>query len=702
MPTAKKTMVKSNLSFPMVAASAMTFMCAQNSSIYSHALVTHSRSFKLHAFDLSNKSSRQFSTARQASVIDEMPISSDVPKNLNSKVVATADFYSFIPSPNNQSGIMTIKLREEDCIPREIQAAKGDVLTADNKQSSLESGMFANVSPMVKAAKKSIEGEDFIGKTVVFPHGRTGTVIAQRPPIAFVICDFGIYDSEGNVEDRTISILGTRTTIPIANHLFGSIIDCYGNPISSSTTPVAAASDTSTINRAIFAPIPKVSDIALINSPLLTGTAMVDALSPIGKGQNMLVIGQETGVGQRDLVIGAIKTQVKSTNGGAKCVYAITSKDSNTRNQILEQLNEAGVLEDIVVVCTRDHPCAEEEGVEAVHGAEAIAVAAAACSIGEGLAFATGVDTFVVVDDIDQHKMFWDWTTRILIDIYGLNAVVMDDTNGGASSEMRGFYSSLIQRAVQFNEKNGGGSMTLSLLTNLQGQFGGGDDESTVFSVDDFAESSEKVRQRVSMLVNKNIPLTPQNLRKIQIPLPVASESEKKRRLALQHIDDLISMSDGQIWLDENLYNKGQRPAVDAQRSITRVGIGADTNSRADAPALRSLAGGLRFDFAQADSLDGAGTNSGADKQIMKKKAYLLAMHQGPGEERTLSDNCVAMMAASMRLLDSAIRDGHIAGTREGQATIQALIEHVRKVAPDAMAEIDTTLDMSQSVKKVL
>mmetsp|Transcript_12595 Transcript_12595/g.23622 ORF Transcript_12595/g.23622 Transcript_12595/m.23622 type:complete len:121 (-) Transcript_12595:5-367(-) len=80
MPTAKKTMVKSNLSFPMVAASAMTFMCAQNSSIYSHALVTHSRSFKLHAFDLSNKSSRQFSTARQASVIDEMPISSDVPK----------------------------------------------------------------------------------------------------------------------------------------------------------------------------------------------------------------------------------------------------------------------------------------------------------------------------------------------------------------------------------------------------------------------------------------------------------------------------------------------------------------------------------------------------------------------------------------------------------------------------------------------
>jgi F0F1-type ATP synthase, alpha subunit len=245
--------------------------------------------------------------------------------------------------------------------------------------------------------------------------------------------------------------------------------------------------------------------------------------------------------------------------------------------------------------------------------------------------------------------------------------------------------------------------MTLTLLTNLEGQFGGSEDESSiVFSAEDFAQSSEKVRQRVSILVNKNIPLTPYNLRKIQIPLPVASESERKRRLALQHVDDLISMSDGQIWLDENLYNKGQRPAIDAQRSITRVGIGADTKSRADAPALRSLAGGLRFDFAQADNLDGAGTNSGVDKQIMKKKAYLLAMHQEPGEERTLSENCVAMMAASMRLLDGTIRDGHVAGTKDGQATVRALIEHVSEVAPDAMAEIDTTLDMSQSVKKVL
>jgi F0F1-type ATP synthase alpha subunit len=88
------------------------------------------------------------------------------------------------------------------------------------------------------------------------------------------------------------------------------------------------------IDRAIFAPSPKATDIALINVPMLTGSAMVDALTPIGKGQNMLIIGQDTGVVQRDLVIGAVKSQVK--NKGAKCIYAITSRDEEEREEVIQ------------------------------------------------------------------------------------------------------------------------------------------------------------------------------------------------------------------------------------------------------------------------------------------------------------------------------------------------------------------------------
>lgn len=684
-----------------------------------------------------SRTTRNFATGTQplfAAVLDEANTDANAetetekatkPSNhLDPRISASADFYSFVAAPNGRSGIMAIKLREEDYVATAMAAAAaaGQVnvqaeismpmsMPMPSKDSPSKPGMFGSTAstntPTPKPKQnKSSQGEDFIGKAVVFEDGRTGTVIAQRPPMAFVICDFSSYEADEIPHDLAISILGRRTTIPVSDALFGSIIDCYGNPIA---TPASSASNDNsiesnedTVDRAIFAPIPRVSDIALINSPVLTGTAMVDALAPIGKGQNMLVIGQDTGVGQRDLVVGAVKTQVMSN--GAKCVYAITSQCKKERDGVIQMLRDAGVLDDIVVVAARDREeMGDDEVLKAADAAEAITVAAAACSIGEALALSRGEDTLVIIDDIDQHKVFWDWTTRVLIDKYGLDSVVKDDREGGASSEMRGFYSSLIQRAGRFNKKNKGGSMTLALLTNLDGQFGGAEDDgTTVFLQEDFAQSSEKVKDRIGILVNKKIPLTPENLRKIQIPLPSASESEKKRRFALQHTDDLISMSDGQIWLDEALYNKGQRPAMDAQRSVTRIGIGADTKSRADAPAMRGLAGGLRFDFAQADSLEGAGVNSGADKQILKKKAYLLAMHQEGGQERSLSDNCVALLAASMRVLDDTVRDGGVAGSEKGESAIKGLLDHVKETAPTALSDIDSSLDLSEAARNEL
>lgn len=629
----------------------------------------------------------------QGSLSDSNNIISDAPD----KIVARADVITFYPSSNGKSGIMAIKIREED------YGSDLNQSQTQEQQETSSTGMFGgNISATSKGntvtgSSKTQQGEDFVGKAVRLSGGRRGTIVAQRPPMAFVQTDFNHWSANDTEEDKVVTILGSRTSVSVSNTLFGSIVDCYGNAIDHDIKMDAK----DVVERAIFPPIPKVSDIALINSPLLTGTAMVDALTPIGKGQNMLIIGQDTGVGQRDIAISAIKAQVKSKK--VKCIYALTTENKKERESVLNQLKDAGVLDDIVVVAARDRP--EQEGldcVQTIDACESITVAATACSIAEALALSQGEDTFVIVDDIDQHKIFWDWTTRVLVDVYGVDAIVQDDKEGGASSEMRGFYSTLIQRAAQWNEKNGGGSMTLVLITNLEGNVGGLGEEDITFTAEDFAESSEKVKARIKILTDKDIPLTPETLRKIQIPLPSASESERKRRLALQHSDDLISMSDGQIWLDETLYKSGQRPAMDAQKSITRIGVGADTNSRADAPAFRSLVGGLRFDFAQANALDGAQANSGADKLTLKKEAYLLGMHQELGAERSLGENCAVLLAASMRKLDKIIQDGGKAGTELGQTCIDGLVEHVRKYASNQLEEIDTTLDMTPETRKQL
>lgn len=502
-------------------------------------------------------------------------------------------------------------------------------------------------------------------------------------------------------------------------------------------------------SRPIFVPIPKIADIGLIDSPLVTGITMFDALTPIGKGQNMLVIGQEeedtldtkssyTGVNKRGWMMNMLKFVVendraqRSVHGGGKmrCFYGLTSSDRTVRANFIWRLERAGIQDDVVaVLSTRDGSVSTAEknvgdgnGIisseRALEAAEAVAVAATACSLGEHHALTTGGDSLVVIDDVTLHKSLWDITTQYLVQVYGVDAVVQADLQGGSSSEMRGYFSGLIQRAARFNRKRGGGSVTLILLSTLPGEndhdaANSGEDE-TAFDVSDFDGMSEKIKTRIAMLVKAKVPLTPKNLRKIQIPVPKPSQTENAKRLALQHVEDLISMSDGQIWLDDALANMNRSPPLDPSRSMTRVGVGADTRTcRADAPALRSVVGSLRFEFQQAmDVMESSGSHSSAssvasassgnDKQVQRRDAFLLAMHQKPNQIRKLSHECVALIAASRGHLDQVLRRGGKAGTPAGNEAIEGLIRHAEKEAPGIMSEIDGTLDISLESRNFL
>jgi hypothetical protein len=84
-----------------------------------------------------------------------------------------------------------------------------------------------------------------------------------------------------------------------------------------------------------------------------------------------------------------------------------------------------------------------------------------------------------------------------------------------------------------------------------------------------------------------------------------------------------------------------------------------------------------------------------SSKQIRKRDAWLLAMHQESGQGgRTLSESCVALLAASIGALDATIESGGLAGTEQGQSVMRDLLFHVRTVTPDAVNEIDETQDI--------
>ena len=537
-----------------------------------------------------------------------------------------------------------------------------------------------------------LSGGDLTGRQVIFGNdGKRGVVVVHRPPMIFVYKD---NDSEGDSESVEPSIEGSVTVLDNLLSIDAPSnvkkIDCFGRSTSSNTKD--SSDSIKTLTRPIFAQIPKVKDISLINKPLVTGVTMFDALAPIGKGQNMLLVGHDI----EDMQRYALDIVSIQKSKGVKCVYASTgSNEKQTR--LKELLESAGLKDDVVLVSSPDKN--QDNMDDASSAVEGIVTAATACAIGEAYALEEGMDTFVIVDSIDEHKKLWDITTRSLVDVFGVDAVVKSDRDGGASSEMRAFFSSLVQRSAQFKKNRGGGSVTLLLLQTIPKIVDVKDENDLVFTPDDFEGSPAKILERLDLLVKKKIPLTAVNLRKIQIPVP--STEEGMRRLVLQHVDDLISMSDGQIWLDERLQNSGRLPAMDFQRSVTRIGIGADTESRADAAAMRRVVEGLRLDLSQAESMDGADFETNAvKKQMRSAQAWLLAMHQPPlTNARKLSESCVALLAASSGVLDDSIDNGVLAGSEEGTRLMSGLLDYVNEKIPDDLEEIDSTLDFTEETK---
>ena len=632
--------------------------------------------------------------------------------------------------------------------------------------------------------------EDPTGRIVTFVDGTWGTVVAHRDPISFVLIAANsssstttnkkdtnaVFEDE---DEEMCTISSSRTMIHPTNIVPGMIVDYLGRQldiISSSLTNEAGLMVTTTattlkkednnnnndekdkllLQRPIFVPIPKISDIGLIDSPLITGITAIDALTPIGKGQNMLIISTDEEnaneshqgdnnnntirLNKRGWMINLLRNVItnhrhRTTNDANKkksemrCYYCLTSTDPIVRTQVLNDISSVGIRDEVITILSSSSTSSSSSSSSndgCIGAAEAVAAAATACTLAEHHALTTGGDAIVIIDDINLHKTLWDITTRELVNVYGTNSVVEADLNGGSSSEMRGYFSGLIQRAARFNTKRGGGSVTLLLLstlpnpneTDMDGNNEDINNDATTYDASDFDDMSEKIRTRIRLLVSAKVPLTAANLRKIKLPIPRPSAAEDQRRLALQHIEDLISMSDGQVWLDVSM--AGRSPPLDPSRSITRVGVGADTlTCRADAPALRSVVGSLRFEFQQALDLSPNTVSSSSSsskgiagieedndntRQVRRRDAFLLAMHQEVHEGRKLSHECTLLLAASRGHLDGVLAKGGKAGTPMGRKMIEGLLEYVTNETQtgEIIRSIDETLDLSSEGRDLL
>ena len=305
-----------------------------------------------------------------------------------------------------------------------------------------------------------------------------------------------------------------------------------------------------------------------VNQPLQTGIKAIDAMTPIGRGQRELIIGDRR-TGKTAICIDTIINQ-KTT--GVKCFYvAVGQKESNVAG-LVETLRRYGAMDYTTVIMAGASDPAPLQYIAPYAG----------CAMAEYFMY-KGQDALIVYDDLSKQAVAYRQLSLLMRRPPGREAYPGDI-----------FYahSRLLERAAKLSEELGGGSLTaLPIVETLEGE--------------------------VSAYIPTNV----------------------------------ISITDGQIYLQPDLFFSGQRPAMNVGISVSRVG------GNAQVPAMKKVAGGLRLDLASFRELEAfaqLGTDVDAATQARLDRGYRMTelLKQGLYNPMPVIDQVLSIYAGTRGHLD--------------------------------------------------
>jgi F-type H+-transporting ATPase subunit alpha len=234
---------------------------------------------------------------------------------------------------------------------------------------------------------------------------------------------------------------GRRSAIAVNDALLGRVVDPLGRPLDGQPAAPAATL------QPLEGPAPRIVERDFVDTPLYTGTRLVDALMPIGRGQRQLLIG-DSGVGKTTMALDAVLSQRGS---GVRCVYAVVGQKRSGTIDVLETLRAGGALAYTTIVVAE---------ATALPGLKYLAPFAA-CAVAEAWA-AGGHDVLVVYDDLTTHARTYRELSLLLHRPPGREAYPGD---------IFYLHSRLLERATRLSAAMGGGSVTaLPIVETEQGE----------------------------------------------------------------------------------------------------------------------------------------------------------------------------------------------------------------------------------------
>jgi F-type H+-transporting ATPase subunit alpha len=324
-------------------------------------------------------------------------------------------------------------------------------------------------------------------------------------------------DFAGIEEGQQVRRTGEVLSVPVGDGYLGRVVDPLGNPID------GAGPVETTGRRALELQAPTVVQRQSVKEPLQTGIKAIDAMTPIGRGQRQLIIGDRQ-TGKTAIAIDTIINQKEAWATGdpkqqVRCIYVAIGQKGSTIAAIRTSLEEAGALEYTTIVAA---PASESAGVKYI-------APYTGSAIGQHWMY-DGKHVLIVFDDLTKQAEAYRAVSLLLRRPPGREAYPGD---------VFYLHSRLLERCAKLSDELGAGSMTGLPLIETKGN-------------------------DVSAYIPTNV----------------------------------ISITDGQIFLETGLFNSGVRPAINVGISVSRVGGSAQIK------AMRSVAGRLRLDLAQYRELE--------------------------------------------------------------------------------------------------
>lgn len=381
---------------------------------------------------------------------------------------------------------------------------KGQIKDYETQVEISETGIVLSVGDGV--AKVYGVEKAMVMELLEFPGGMLGMVLnLEEDNVGVAVLGDVEHIKEGDIVKRT----GRIAEIPVGDGMLGRVIDPVGNPLDGKG-PIE-----STETRRIELVAPGVIDRQPVHEPMYTGLKAIDSMTPVGRGQRELIIGDRQ-IGKTAIGVDAIIAQ---KGQDVICIYVAVGQKKSTVAQVVDTLRKHGAMEYTVVVSA----CASDPATM-----QYIAPFAG-CAIGEHYRDKGG-HALIIYDDLSKQAVAYRQVSLLLRRPPGREAFPGDI-----------FYnhSRLLERACKVNDKLGAGSLTALPIIETQA----GD---------------------VSAFIPTNV----------------------------------ISITDGQIYLEPGMFFSGVRPAINVGLSVSRVG------SAAQIKAMRQVGGSLRMDMAQYRELE--------------------------------------------------------------------------------------------------